>query len=278
MKTHYELLDVAPNAHADEIKRAFRREIARYHPDKVQHLGPEFQEIAATRAAELTEAYRVLIDVDSRRTYDDALEAGGGAEASAPSAAAKPPAPAPPPRPSESQPQAKTHTGEPATHDERVDRRFTRERATTSDFVRKAAIAKLRAALDGVAGSAAPLTVAGFDVAYVIRPRKSMFKKADPQVRLLARFVAQVDGAAVEEAWPLAARSGPFDGVICLMLLGSGVSPARELGAAVAEQRRRTRTGAPVVVPVNVRDWEALFPPEAPGVVRQVVQRLRGPS
>ena len=33
-----------------------RREIARYHPDKVQHLGPEFQEIAATRAAELTEA------------------------------------------------------------------------------------------------------------------------------------------------------------------------------------------------------------------------------
>lgn len=47
MKTYYELLDVAPQASSDEIKRAFRREIARYHPDKVQHLGPEFQEIAA---------------------------------------------------------------------------------------------------------------------------------------------------------------------------------------------------------------------------------------
>ncbi len=274
MKTHYELLDVAPDAHADEIKRAFRREIARYHPDKVQHLGPEFQEIAATRAAELTEAYRVLMDVDSRRKYDDALETGGGAEATAPAATPRPPAPAQPPKPAEPQPRAKSHPAEPA-HEERVDRRFTRERATTSDFVRKAAIAKLRAALGGVAGSAAPLTVAGFDVAYVIKPRKSMFKKSDPDVRLLARFVPQVDGAAVEEAWPLAARSGAFDGVICLMLLGSGVSPARELGAAVAEQRRKTRTGGPVVVPVDVRDWEALFPPEAPEVVRQVVQRLR---
>ena len=35
------------DAPADEIKKAFRREIARYHPDKVQHLGQEFQEMAA---------------------------------------------------------------------------------------------------------------------------------------------------------------------------------------------------------------------------------------
>ena len=36
----------ARDAPADEIKKAFRREIARYHPDKVQHLGQEFQEMA----------------------------------------------------------------------------------------------------------------------------------------------------------------------------------------------------------------------------------------
>lgn len=268
MKTHYELLDVARAAPAEEIKRAFRREIARYHPDKVQHLGPEFQEIAATRAAELTEAYRVLMDVDSRRRYDDALEAGRGAGAPAPTA------PNQPPRAAEPAPRATTRAGEPA-HEESVDRRFSRERAMTSEFVRKAAIAKLRAALGGVAGSAAPLSVAGFDVAYVIRPRKPMFKKADPEVRLLARFVPQVDGAAVEEAWPMAVRSGTFDGVVCLMLLGSGVSPARDLGAVVADQRRKTRTAGPIVVPVDVRDWEALFPPEAPEVVRQVLHRLR---
>lgn len=51
MKTHYELLEVVAEASADDIKRAFRREIAKYHPDKVQHLGVEFQEIAALRAA-----------------------------------------------------------------------------------------------------------------------------------------------------------------------------------------------------------------------------------
>src|SRR5688572_22690180 len=48
-KNYYELLELAPSAPVDEIKRAFRREIAKYHPDKVQHLGKEFQEIAAIR-------------------------------------------------------------------------------------------------------------------------------------------------------------------------------------------------------------------------------------
>jgi hypothetical protein len=268
VKTHYELLGVEPSAPPEEIKRAFRREIARYHPDKVQHLGPEFQEIAATRAAELTEAYRVLMDADLRRKYDDGLDAGAADVAPPPG-----PAPAEPlRRPAEAPPRPASAQAAP---EERPDRRFDQQRATGTDFVRKAAIAKLKEALGGIAGSASPETAAGFDVAYVIKPRRSMFRKAEPHVRLLARFVPHVDGAALQEAWPLATRSGKFDGVICLMLLGSGVSPPRELGAAVAEQRRRSRTAGPVVVPVDVRDWDALFPPETPEVVRQVVQRLR---
>ncbi len=62
LKNYYELLEIAPNASAEEVKRAFRVQIARYHPDKVQHLGKEFQSMAADRAAELTEAYRILRD------------------------------------------------------------------------------------------------------------------------------------------------------------------------------------------------------------------------
>ena len=90
MKSYYELLSVAPGVSADEIKKAFRREIARYHPDKVQHLGTEFQEIAAVRASELTEAYRILMDEEARRKYDESLTDEGPA-APAP-AAARPPA------------------------------------------------------------------------------------------------------------------------------------------------------------------------------------------
>ena len=37
--TYYELLELTPQASADDIKRAFRAQIAKYHPDKVQHLG-----------------------------------------------------------------------------------------------------------------------------------------------------------------------------------------------------------------------------------------------
>jgi len=66
LKNYYQLLEIAPTSSADEVKRAFRQQIARYHPDKVQHLGREFQEMAADRAAELTEAYRILSDEGRR--------------------------------------------------------------------------------------------------------------------------------------------------------------------------------------------------------------------
>ena len=70
------MLSVARDAPADEIKKAFRREIARYHPDKVQHLGQEFQEMASGMAADLTEAYRILMDPELRTKYDEELAGG----------------------------------------------------------------------------------------------------------------------------------------------------------------------------------------------------------
>src|SRR5438552_11204008 len=67
------MLSLPPDAPSDEIKKAFRREIARYHPDKVQHLGQEFQEMASGIAADLTEAYRILMDPALRAKYNDDL-------------------------------------------------------------------------------------------------------------------------------------------------------------------------------------------------------------
>src|SRR6188508_2445706 len=101
------MLDVPASASVDEIKRAFRREIAKYHPDKVQHLGREFQEIAAIKAAELTQAYKTLTDETLRAEYDAQLESGE------PPATHHAPPPAPPPpaetqeaRPAEPKPPA----------------------------------------------------------------------------------------------------------------------------------------------------------------------------
>lgn len=272
MKTHYQLLAVEPTASADDIKRAFRREIARYHPDKVQHLGAEFQEIASTRAAELTEAYRVLMDVEARRKYDEAIADGLIDEAPR-----QPPPPRDAPR---SEPAAPPRPRPPAADPEpsaKPDHRFHQERATTTDFVRKAALAKLRDAVNASAGSASSLPASGFDAGFVIKPKKVLFKKADASVQLLARVVPQVDAAAVEQTWPLAAKLGAFDGLVCVLVMGSGLASTRELGAAVAEHRRKARGAAPIIVPVDIRDWEALFPPEAPEIVRQIVQRLRTP-
>ena len=86
MKSHYDVLGLDPSSDPEVIKKAFRREIARYHPDKVSHLGPEFQAMAATKAAELTTAYTTLSNAThARRTTPRSTGAR--------------PAPAPPPPP-----------------------------------------------------------------------------------------------------------------------------------------------------------------------------------
>lgn len=56
------LLGIALPASIDEVKRAYRRQISRYHPDKVHHLGEEFQVLAAEKSAQLTEVYRRLLE------------------------------------------------------------------------------------------------------------------------------------------------------------------------------------------------------------------------
>jgi hypothetical protein len=267
LKTYYDLLSVAPGVSAEDIKKAFRREIARYHPDKVQHLGTEFQDIAAVRASELTEAYRVLMDEEQRRRYDESLaEDGVGAAAPAPSPAASR-SPATPPPPASGEPVAAPPPG--------LDRRFQQERATTSDFVRKAGLSRLREAVQVVAGGT-PLSIAGFDVAFDVKGKGGMFKKAETPVRLLARFVSLVDAAAIETCWPLALKAAKGTDPVCLLLLGgAGIGPAKELSVAIAAQRRKSRAASPVLIPVDVRDWEALFPPEAPASVRAIMQWLR---
>lgn len=262
MKTYYELIGVEPSASPDEIKHAFRKEIARYHPDKVQHLGQEFQEIAAVRAAELTEAYRVLMDPTARERYDEEL-ANGGAKPAA-SAKRAPAAPTPGQVPSPEPARAQQDTGEP----------FTETRATITEFVRRATLKRFSEAANAVC-DATPIAVAGFDAGYACMAKRGFFKKSEPDLRLLTRLVPTVDPAAIAESWPHALKAAAANGTVCIMLMGQGIAPASALSAAIAEQRRKSRNAGPTMVPVDFRDWEALFPPETPALVRAVVERLR---
>jgi DnaJ domain len=56
--TWFEVLGVQPTATIDEIKIAYRERALQYHPDRVQGLGQEFQEIAERKIRELNLAYQ----------------------------------------------------------------------------------------------------------------------------------------------------------------------------------------------------------------------------
>lgn len=66
---YYELLDIAPTATAEEVKRAYYKQARRYHPDR----NPD-DAAAEERFKLIAEAYRVLGDADERYQYDGWLE------------------------------------------------------------------------------------------------------------------------------------------------------------------------------------------------------------
>ena len=257
-KSHYDVLEVARTAPPDEIKRAFRAQIALYHPDKVQHLGKEFQEMAAGRAAALTEAYRVLSNEAQRADYDRAL-------AAAPHSAASPDSPSTAPSPSPSSPpEAEPVRASP----------FIRERAGADQILRKATLDKIRRALALAASDYDETQVRGFDIA--LTPKPKMFG-GGKRPRVLGRFVEPVGAASVAESWSLALKGIPSSkDEICVFLLGSTMAPPRELADAIAEQRRRHPTAKLTIIPMDVRTWDAHVPVDAPAICRDLLKCLRG--
>jgi DnaJ-class molecular chaperone len=69
--THYDILGIGRAAGEAEIKKAYRRMIIAFHPDKYQG----DKQFAATKTHEIIEAYTVLRDPVARRNYDNLLKA-----------------------------------------------------------------------------------------------------------------------------------------------------------------------------------------------------------
>ena len=56
----YRVLALSRTASKAETRAAYRALIAKYHPDKVMHLGQEFQDIATNKTQEIIRAYEML--------------------------------------------------------------------------------------------------------------------------------------------------------------------------------------------------------------------------
>lgn len=70
LPTHYQLLELGPQASSQELRQAFRSLSKRYHPDTTTLPAAE----ASEAFARLRQAYGVLANPESRRAYDAQLQ------------------------------------------------------------------------------------------------------------------------------------------------------------------------------------------------------------
>ncbi len=56
----YKILEVEKSAGDEEVKKAYRKMAMKYHPDKVHHLGEEFQKDAQEKFKKINDAYETI--------------------------------------------------------------------------------------------------------------------------------------------------------------------------------------------------------------------------
>ena len=53
----YKILEISKNVENNDVKKAYRKMATKFHPDKVHHLGEEFQKMSEEKFKTLNDAY-----------------------------------------------------------------------------------------------------------------------------------------------------------------------------------------------------------------------------
>ena len=247
------LLGITLPASAEEVKKAYRRQIARYHPDKVHHLGEEFQVLAAEKSAQLTDIYHQLLESGG---CDPTVEATPivSDEAAPPAAAAS----------------------APAATTERVHRMSSWQAVAAGcpSLILSAATDRMIQCIRWTMPRAEELTVAGFSLACRTRPDwRGRIWQRRPSEGVLLRTPADTPSSGrrvrVRDLLP------GVDGTVVLfdLTLDARAGDRRE---TADNQTPASRAEADVfTVGIDAMTWKARVPPNAPEIAHQILARLR---
>ncbi len=250
-KNYYEILAIDRLCSPEDIKHAFRTQIALSHPDKVSHLAQEIQELAFQRTAELTEAYRVLSNGELRSHYDRKL-------------------------------QGTMKPAAPINGNESV-RKFEESAGGLGkdDFLYKTGLARVRSAVQETVPGMCESPVRGFDLAFAARRKWGILSTGRDCAQVLVRALPLVDSQAVEEGWAGALKvARGIKGDLYLFLMGVKLGGADRLSASILALQRQTRLQDEtriLVIPLNVNSFAALIPNGAPEPLRGIIRALQNP-
>ncbi len=248
-RTHYELLSLDPSAETAAIKTAFREQIARYHPDKVVHLGREFQDLAVQKTAELMAAYKTLVNPALRLQYDASLAAAHSATAS---------------------------SHETGNLNGVTLPRFAAERAGGDDIVHRALVGRVRSVVVDLYGPSESHRVRGFEL--VLVPTASPPLLRSPFPRVFVKLRDRIEAPQVREACSEAARAGLHvaGSPINILLFGRRIGSEPQILSACEAVRKSPDLPAKThVVVIDSADWRALSGSDPPPGLRRFIERLR---
>jgi hypothetical protein len=211
----------------------------------------------------------VLSDATRRAAYDAAL----ASEAPVVSGSAAPQVESRvDPRPPRPQAAEDVRDHESATR----GHRFEQELAGRDYIVRRAVMTRVRDVLREFLGECDERPIRGFDLACLARANAPLFRKGTP-LSVVVRLTPVIDAAAAAEAWRSVVKSRLTQRPLALLLIGNELASTHEISQAIEEGRRKSPELADAVFPVaiDLRDWTARIPANAPNSVRGLIEKLR---